>query len=296
MQIIGAPSFFPTVWGWIKRWFDPVTVSKIFILSHHDVKPTLEKYMHPDDFPKQYGGNLDWEWGHNPALGEAEKEATCRDGHREWIPGPCLWVDEKRVAVGSVHGKDRRANVPPEMVGRASLQLNGIPAAGRKSMAGSTRSGRDTAQSNEPRRTGSVASAAHAPAPNHASPAEQHVAHAEKNVKDSTVASEHMTNGFTTHPSPAPQPAASNHVPLHSSNLSAHTAVTARAAHLVPTETSVSTTSSGGIYLSRPAGSSEALAEELAAKTERLSMNGPARPPIEHFVTAAEGIPKAQVY
>lgn len=24
--IIGAPSFFPTVWGWIKRWFDPVTV------------------------------------------------------------------------------------------------------------------------------------------------------------------------------------------------------------------------------------------------------------------------------
>ena len=29
--IIGAPSFFPTVWGWIKRWFDPITVSKIFI-------------------------------------------------------------------------------------------------------------------------------------------------------------------------------------------------------------------------------------------------------------------------
>lgn len=24
--IVGAPSFFPTVWGWIKRWFDPVTV------------------------------------------------------------------------------------------------------------------------------------------------------------------------------------------------------------------------------------------------------------------------------
>lgn len=24
--IIGAPSFFPTVWGWIKRWFDPITV------------------------------------------------------------------------------------------------------------------------------------------------------------------------------------------------------------------------------------------------------------------------------
>lgn len=27
--IIGAPSFFPTVWGWVKRWFDPVTVVSI---------------------------------------------------------------------------------------------------------------------------------------------------------------------------------------------------------------------------------------------------------------------------
>jgi len=24
--VIGAPSFFPTVWGWVKRWFDPITV------------------------------------------------------------------------------------------------------------------------------------------------------------------------------------------------------------------------------------------------------------------------------
>lgn len=24
--LIGAPSFFPTVWSWIKRWFDPITV------------------------------------------------------------------------------------------------------------------------------------------------------------------------------------------------------------------------------------------------------------------------------
>jgi len=24
--VIGAPSFFPTVWGWAKKWFDPITV------------------------------------------------------------------------------------------------------------------------------------------------------------------------------------------------------------------------------------------------------------------------------
>lgn len=24
--LLGAPSFFPTVWSWVKRWFDPITV------------------------------------------------------------------------------------------------------------------------------------------------------------------------------------------------------------------------------------------------------------------------------
>ncbi|CRK45614.1 hypothetical protein BN1723_019779, partial [Verticillium longisporum] len=43
--VIGAPSFFTTVWGWVKRWFDPITVSKIFILSEAEVKPTLEAYI-----------------------------------------------------------------------------------------------------------------------------------------------------------------------------------------------------------------------------------------------------------
>ena len=36
-QIVGAPGFFPTVWGWVKLCFDPITVSKIFILSPQKV-------------------------------------------------------------------------------------------------------------------------------------------------------------------------------------------------------------------------------------------------------------------
>lgn len=24
--VVGAPSFFPTIWEWAKRWFDPITV------------------------------------------------------------------------------------------------------------------------------------------------------------------------------------------------------------------------------------------------------------------------------
>ena len=108
MQIIGAPSFFPTVWGWIKRWFDPVTVSKIFILAKHEVKPTLNKFMDPKDFPKRYGGDLEWDWGQTPAIDEETRAAISTDGNEGWVQGPCLWLDHQRVMVGSEHGKLRR--------------------------------------------------------------------------------------------------------------------------------------------------------------------------------------------
>ncbi len=70
-QIIGAPAFFPTVWGWIKRWFDPITTSKIFILSNHDLLPTLESFIDPANIPKKYGGQLDYTCGDNPVLDPA---------------------------------------------------------------------------------------------------------------------------------------------------------------------------------------------------------------------------------
>ncbi|KAI1626772.1 CRAL-TRIO domain-containing protein [Exophiala viscosa] len=105
--IIGAPSFFPTVWGWIKRWFDPVTVSKIFILSKHDVKPTLSKYMELRDIPKRYGGELEWEWGNLPHLDAETRAAVEKDGNKGWVKGPCLWLSGRRVVVGSEKGKIR---------------------------------------------------------------------------------------------------------------------------------------------------------------------------------------------
>ncbi|KAL2417264.1 hypothetical protein ABEF91_005106 [Exophiala dermatitidis] len=105
--IIGAPSFFPTVWGWIKRWFDPVTVSKIFILSKHDVKPTLSKFMETKDFPKRYGGDLDWEWGDLPDLDAETRAAVEKDGNKGWVKGPCLWLAGQRLVVGSEKGKLR---------------------------------------------------------------------------------------------------------------------------------------------------------------------------------------------
>ncbi|KAI2640708.1 CRAL/TRIO domain-containing protein [Hypomontagnella submonticulosa] len=116
--IIGAPMFFSTVWGWIKRWFDPVTVSKIFILSDHDVLPVLTSFMDIKDIPKQYGGELEWNFFDEPAWDD-ETKRICQweNGYTTFPVGPLYWQpidDGKRlecIAVGTKGGKDRRERV-----------------------------------------------------------------------------------------------------------------------------------------------------------------------------------------
>jgi hypothetical protein len=117
--IIGAPMFFGTVWGWIKRWFDPITVSKIFILEQSQVKPTLEEFIHPRNIPKKYGGELDFAFG-QLSVPDPEWEGVLKweNGHTSFPSGPLLWEEEevdgseqKRlvcVGLGSVEGKPRR--------------------------------------------------------------------------------------------------------------------------------------------------------------------------------------------
>ncbi|KAF2122486.1 CRAL-TRIO domain-containing protein [Lophiotrema nucula] len=120
--IIGAPAFFPTVWGWIKRWFDPITVSKIFILSPANVLPTLSQYIDVENIPKKYGGKLDFEFGSMPNI-EPEIEAAIKwenpavqNGKKTLPIGPIRWsVGEdgsmKAVAVGSEKGSPRHTTV-----------------------------------------------------------------------------------------------------------------------------------------------------------------------------------------
>ncbi|BDD59623.1 hypothetical protein MAP00_004819 [Monascus purpureus] len=118
--IIGAPSFFPTVWGWIKRWFDPVTTSKIFILSASEVTPTLTSFMDPSSIPKQYGGELDWKWGDMPNLDEPARElvgaleTAPAEGETKpgFIKGPVLFKGKEIEVLGTVDGKSRRETIP----------------------------------------------------------------------------------------------------------------------------------------------------------------------------------------
>lgn len=108
--IIGAPMFFSTVWGWIKRWFDPITVSKIFILDPHEVRPVLESFIEPRNIPKKYGGELEFKFGElgipDPAW---EGVIEWEKGYSSFPTGPLLWEetdDGKRVAC-FMHGKEK---------------------------------------------------------------------------------------------------------------------------------------------------------------------------------------------
>jgi len=112
--IIGAPYFFSTVWGWIKKWFDPVTVSKIFILSPSEVVPVLSQFMEMRDIPKVYGGELPWEFLDSPAWEEGIlKMCQWENGHTVFPPGPKRWesIEDGKylqcVAVGYKDGQPR---------------------------------------------------------------------------------------------------------------------------------------------------------------------------------------------
>ncbi|KAK3389257.1 CRAL-TRIO domain-containing protein [Podospora didyma] len=135
--IIGAPYFFSTVWGWIKRWFDPVTVSKIFILSAAEVKPTLEEFIDPKNIPKQYGGELEFLFHDRPNLDPYVRDrATWLNGHTDFPDGPLYWVpvdDGKAaiecIAIGSVNKTERRERVCTLPRAFPSKQAETAPAA-----------------------------------------------------------------------------------------------------------------------------------------------------------------------
>lgn len=121
-QIIGAPSFFPTIWSWIKTWFDQNTVSKIVIVPAGKELSTLSESYDPIDIPRKYGGQFDFDFGMPPDFDPEIRDAIT------WLPsesgksyvelpiGPMRWVnceDGKRtaVAVGKVDGEKRRVEV-----------------------------------------------------------------------------------------------------------------------------------------------------------------------------------------
>ena len=106
------------MWGWIKKWFDPITTSKIFILSSQEVLPTLSTFIDVENIPKKYGGGLDFECGMPPVLDPAvRKYLTMTPSQNStselmFLTAPVKWMEHEdgdlvAMGVGSLNGKAR---------------------------------------------------------------------------------------------------------------------------------------------------------------------------------------------
>jgi len=91
IAVVNAPAFFPTVWGWIKAWFDEGTRNKVHVLGK-DPGPTLRNIIAAKDLPQAYGGQLEWTFEDEPALDDAAKALI------DEVPkGPIIFDDGRPV-------------------------------------------------------------------------------------------------------------------------------------------------------------------------------------------------------
>lgn len=83
--------------------------------------------MDPTSIPKQYGGELDWQWGDMPNLDEPAHELLqnleqpLAEGKekKEILKGPILFKGDRIEILGTEDGKERRQTIP---VPRAKVQ------------------------------------------------------------------------------------------------------------------------------------------------------------------------------
>ncbi|KAK7956242.1 SEC14 cytosolic factor [Apiospora aurea] len=150
--IIGAPAFFSTVWGWVKRWFDPVTVSKIFILGPTDVLPVLTSFIDIKNIPKAYGGEMEWKFFEEPKFDdEVKRLMSWENGYTALPPGPMYWRpydDGKRLELMAVGTKDKKQRMdrvatipvafPNQKFGEDKVAAPAAPAAATTTTNGET--------------------------------------------------------------------------------------------------------------------------------------------------------------
>ncbi|KAL8757408.1 MAG: hypothetical protein Q9199_002241 [Rusavskia elegans] len=114
--LIGAPSYFSTIWGWIKKWADPGTIEKLQIIPQGEVLSTLKEFIDVADIPTRFGGQFQYEPGMPYSLDPIiARRLVWKSGSSDnKLPkGPIKWVEtgdgsKMAVAVGSQGGKERR--------------------------------------------------------------------------------------------------------------------------------------------------------------------------------------------
>lgn len=247
IYLVGAPSFFATVWGWVKNWFDPSTVDKINILAAGTMLQDLEARIPRESIPRKYGGELDWAYGaRGPALDdEARRTMGAREGEdvAGLLSAPVRWVDGKVVLKGK---------------GRSDAELE------RWNDGGRTDAGTEPAGRGEPAERGATAAAAAAAAPSATLNGD---AHAEEEIEPAPQPSPPASSApSSSSPSPSPAPASAFASSTTSTPASTTTHTTPRtddsSAVLPPSSASVSTSAlpppilGAGYSNARPASSS----------------------------------------
>jgi hypothetical protein len=111
--VVNAPAFFPTMWGWIKGWFDANTRDKIHILgkptnANGEAGEAIRSLIAPEELPKQYGGLLDWKFEDGPVLDAELKKALGMD---ELPKGP--WTFDAKATDDKNKVKRPKEFVPP---------------------------------------------------------------------------------------------------------------------------------------------------------------------------------------
>ena len=116
-KVIGAASYFPTVFNWIKKWVDANTVKELHILQPSEILPTLQNYLDMENIAQKSGGDFEYEHGIQPKLDPEVREVL------KWLPpnaslpvGPLTWIDQGKgkrfvVAVGNNEGSQRGEKV-----------------------------------------------------------------------------------------------------------------------------------------------------------------------------------------
>ncbi|WRT70596.1 uncharacterized protein IL334_007594 [Kwoniella shivajii] len=124
--VIGAPSFFSTIYSGIKRFIDPGVIAKMHIApsSASEITKMLHTLIEPSAIPKQYGGTLDWDFGDMPVFDQAslknlewgEGAVKGKDGKFTMPIGPVRWEEAedggmRMIAVGKRNGVKRKVVV-----------------------------------------------------------------------------------------------------------------------------------------------------------------------------------------
>lgn len=91
-----------------------MTVPKVQLPSPEELLPLLETYMHIEDIPQKYGGELKTEGGKMPVLDSKISDVLewAPASEKSLPPGPLHWVNgpdgsKTAVAVGVVNGEKR---------------------------------------------------------------------------------------------------------------------------------------------------------------------------------------------